>query len=125
MKIIKFLFSKTILINYLIQIILPLILTIIFTFGEYPKNLDIEDMIFGYNSANSFGIWFLNMLKSGFERNIYIDIIYIFIFKYIFVLVYVKIIGENNKKTLITISIISSVLGTLIGYIIFGIFSSI
>ncbi|PZM85609.1 hypothetical protein DLH72_01880 [Candidatus Gracilibacteria bacterium] len=123
MKIIKFLFNKTILTNYLIQIILPLILTIIFIFGEYPRYLNIENIAFRYNSANSFGIWFLNMLKSGFERNIYIDTIYILIFKYIFVLIYVKLIGENNKKTLITISIIISIVGSFLGYIIFALFT--
>ncbi|PZM85611.1 hypothetical protein DLH72_01890 [Candidatus Gracilibacteria bacterium] len=114
MKIVKYFFNKTILINYLIQIILPFIFIMVVTFGYSYEN--IQSILLKYNTANSFGIGGVIFSKARFEEIMYESLLTILIIKFFFVLLYVKIIGEDKKRALIVFSIMTSLIGAYLGY---------
>ncbi|PZM85608.1 hypothetical protein DLH72_01875 [Candidatus Gracilibacteria bacterium] len=103
-------FNKTILLNYSIQIIVPLIFTIVFILMNGQK-LEYNALVLSYVNTNSFGLW---LIFGNIER-IYFDLLIMFFIKYIFVVFYANIF-KNNQKVIFSISIITSVLGSIVLY---------
>lgn len=114
MKIVKYFFNKTILINYLIQIILPFIFIMVVTFGYSYEN--IQSILLKYNTANSFWIWGVIFSRARFEEIMYESLFTILIIKFFFVLLYVKIIWEDKKRALIVFSIMTSLIWAYLWY---------
>lgn len=105
----KEIFNKAILINYLIQIIVPLIFVIIWLI-VWIVDHDFKNLIFMYNFISTSWI----MLIIDFPKDtLYIMTLSILLFKYIFVLFYVKLLWNKNKLIL-SISIITSIITSII-----------
>lgn len=108
--------NKTIIINYTLQLIIPLIFTIIFILIN-NHSLEYNNIFLSYINTSSAWIW---LIFWNIER-IYFDLFIIFILKYIIVTIYCNLF-KNNKKIIIGITLISTVLWAIIVYPIASIF---